>query len=71
MTGYLDAAVFGTVLVEPVLKRSSKGTTYCRFLIVIGDGDDKQFAWICAFGADAERVAPAELRRCADSCQTR
>ena len=55
---YLDAATCGTVIVEPQLKTSSKGTPYCRFLLVIGDGDAKEFCWVCAFGQDAERVTP-------------
>lgn len=55
---YLDAAVMGVVIVEPQLKTSSKGTAYARFLLAVGEGEAKQFCWICAFGQDAERVAP-------------
>jgi single-stranded DNA-binding protein len=58
MAGYLDAAVMGTVIVEPQIRTSSKGTAYARFLLVVGEGDHKQFCWVCAFGHDAERVAP-------------
>jgi single-stranded DNA-binding protein len=55
---YLDAAVSGTVIVEPQLKQSAKGNAYARFLMVVGSDDAKQFVWVCIFGEDAERVAP-------------
>jgi single-stranded DNA-binding protein len=41
---YIDAAVSGTVIVEPQLKQSAKGNSYARFLLLVGK--------------DAERVAP-------------
>ena len=63
MTGYIDCAVLGTVIVKPQLKRSAKGTAYARVLLVVGDDAyGKQFAWVTCFGEDAQRVAPL-LRR--------
>jgi single-stranded DNA-binding protein len=57
MTGYLDAAVCGTCITEPALKTSAKGTAYLRVLLAVGEGDGRQFAWVCCFGESAERVA--------------
>jgi single-stranded DNA-binding protein len=57
MSGYLDSAVLGVCITEPVLKQSAKGNAYLRILLAVGDGDGKQFCWVCAFGQDAERVA--------------
>ena len=59
MTGYIDCAVLGTVIVKPQLKRSAKGTAYARVLLVVGDdAHGKQFTWVTCFGEDAQRVAP-------------
>jgi single-stranded DNA-binding protein len=58
VSGYLDSAVMGVVIVEPQLKQSARGTAYCRFLLAVGEGEGKQFCWVCAFNDDAERVAP-------------
>ena len=58
MTGYIDCAVLGTVIVKPQLKRSAKGTAYARVLLVVGDdAHGKQFTWVTCLGEDAERVA--------------
>ena len=37
MTGYIDCAVLGAVIVKPQLKRWAKGTAYARFLLVVDD----------------------------------
>ncbi len=58
MTGYIDAAVMGVIIKPGELKCSAKGTAWSRTLLVIGDGDHKQFAWVCAFGETAKRVTP-------------
>jgi single-stranded DNA-binding protein len=59
MSGYIDAAVCGVCITEPALKTSAKGTPWTRVLLAVGEGNGKQFAWVCCFGQDAERVVAA------------
>jgi single-stranded DNA-binding protein len=58
----LEAAVSGTCITEPALRRSQKGMAYLRVLLAVGEGDARQFCWACCFGDVAERVA-GQLKR--------
>jgi single-stranded DNA-binding protein len=60
--GYLDAAIQGMALTAPQLKTSANGKPWARFLLVVGDGEDKQFCWVVCFGEDAGRAAQSIAR---------